>query len=143
MSVATIQKILLALIPVYFYFVPEALFPVFYEKYIKTAYYNIEKANLLAYNRIRDLKDRISRVLRFVAFLSVIVVTLIATIYSKEHDSFFYRDCLLSSLLIALIGNATWVVYLNVKKKLAINRFEQWLERAVLVLTIPLFYFWG
>jgi|ERR1051325_5612404 hypothetical protein len=143
MSAATIQKMLLAGIPVYFYFVPEALFPFFYDKYIKTAYYAIEEANLLAFNRIRDLKNSISRVLRFVAFLSIVVVTLISTIYSKEHHDFFFRDCGLLSLLIALVGSASWVVYLNVKKELAINKYEQWLERAVLVLTIPLFYFWG
>lgn len=143
MSVETIQKILLAGIPVYFYFVPEALFPFFYERYIRSTYYSIEQANLFAFKQIGDLRNSVSRVLRFVAFLSIVVVTLISTLYSKEHHAFFNKDCLLSSLLIGLVGTASWVVYLNVKKELAINKHEQWLERLVLIGTMPLFYFWG
>jgi hypothetical protein len=78
-----------------------------------------------------------------VAFLSIVVVTLISTVYSKEHHEWFYRDCLLLSLLIGLVGISAWMVYLNFKKELEINKGEEWLERIILMLTMPLFYFWG
>lgn len=143
MSVGTIQRILLAGIPVYFYFVPEALFPFLYERYIKSTYYRIEKTNPFAFKKIEGLKHSMSRVLRFVAFLSVVVVTLISTVYSKERHEWFYRDCILFSSLIGLVGISAWMVYLNVKKELVINKGEEWLERVVLILTMPLFYYWG
>jgi hypothetical protein len=143
MSIETIQRILLAGLPVYFYFVPDALFPFFYDRYVRSVYYSIQPTNSFASKRINVLKSRVSRVLRFVAFLSIVVVTLISTVYSKEHHEWFYRDCVLLSLLIGLVGISAWMAYLNFKKKLGINKGEEWLERIVLILTMPLLYFWG
>lgn len=143
MSVETIQRILLAGIPVYFYFVPERLFPLFYDRYIRSTYYNIEEVSSFAFKEINDLKNRVSRILRFVAFLSVVAVTLISTVYSKEYHQWFYRDCSLFASLVGLVGISGWIVHINIKDKLQINRGEEWLERFVLMLTMPLFYLWG
>jgi hypothetical protein len=98
----------------------------------------------LAFEHIQTLKNRVTRILRFIAFLSVVVITLIATIYSREHHSFFYKEnCLLTSLLIALCGLSGWVAYLNIQKKFSLTNFEEFLEKAIVFLTIPLMYLWA
>lgn len=138
-----VQKFLLALIPVYFYFVPEALFPPLYKRYIKDAFYKISSVDALAYEHIQYLKTRVTRILRFIAFLSVVVVTIITTVYSREHQSFFYKDCLLKSLLIGLCGLSGWMVYLNIHNKFSLTKLEEWMEKVILLFTIPLMYIWG
>lgn len=134
---------MLALIPAYFYFVPEALFPFLYERYIKDAFYEMNSKDGLAHEHIQDLKTRVARILRFIAFLSIIAVTIIATFYNREHQSYFHKDCLLTSLLIALCGISGWLTYVNIQQKFSINKLEAWLERLIVVSTVPLIYLWG
>ena len=134
---------MLALIPAYFYFVPEALFPFLYERYIKDAVKEMNSKDGLAYEHIQDLKTRVTRLLRFIAFLSIIAVTVIATFYNREHQSYFHKDCLLTALLIALCGLSGWLTYVNIQQKFSINKLEAWLERLIVVSTVPLIYLWG
>lgn len=143
MNVELIQKFLLACVPVYFYFIPELLFPFFYNKYVKSSFYKIHEQKLDAYEDIQELKRSISRILEFIAFLSVVVLTLIATFYNKLSHSFFYQDCYLSSFLVLFAGLSVLVLYTNSIKSFTLNIFERNIERFVLLLSMPLLYFWG
>ncbi len=143
MSVEAVQKVLLSAIPIFFYFFPEVGFPYLYTKYVKSAYRRMGTVQLDAFEQIADLKARVSRLLSFVAFLSIVAVTLISSFYSKQYGIYFYEDCLLLALLVSLIGLSFWLFLVNIQKNLAINSYEKWLEIIAVLLTWPLFYYWG
>lgn len=134
---------MLAVIPAYFYFVPELLFPPLYKRYIKDVFYEMNSNDGLAFEHIEKLKTRVTRILRFIAFLSIMAVTVVATFYNREHRSYFHKDCLLTALLIALCGLSGWLTHVNTRQKFSINSLEAWLERLMVVSTVPLIYLWG
>src|SRR6185437_10395310 len=127
----------------YFYFVPELLFPPLYKRYIKDVFYEMNSNDGLAFEHIEELKTRVTRILRFIALLSIIIVAIIAIFYNREHQSYFYKDCLLTSLLIGLCGLSGWLTYVNIQQKFSINKLEEWLEKLVVISTVPLIYLWG
>jgi len=137
-----VQEFLLALTPFYFYFVPELLFPYFYREYVQAAYRRIGGADLDAFRRINDLQIRFSRILQFVAFLASVVATVVTVFYSDHHQRWFYGDCRLLASLLGFLGMSAWVVVVNRRADLLISRGDQWLERGVMFLTVPL-CLWG
>lgn len=143
MTVEGIQRVLLSLLPVYFYFVPEALFPVLYKKYIVASYRRLGGAQLDAFERIDSLGIRVSRILRFVAFLATIFVTVVTAIYSRNEHRWCFQECELLALLACVLGFTVWIVVVNVRRQFLVSATDEWLERITLFLTIPICYWWG
>lgn len=143
MSVEIAQKCLLAATPVVFYFFPDFILSRIYREYIKSTFLEMGINHQGAFCLIEGLAERVSRLLSFVAFLSIVAITVISTFYSKEHGSLFFKDCLLFASLFGLIGVSSWLFFINIKNGLKVNCFEKFLEIIAILLTVPLFYFWG
>lgn len=140
-----IQKILLAIMPAYFYFVPYFLFPYLYKKFVKNIFYKIQNKSADAYDEIHSLENRVSRIIEFIAFLSIAVVTFIAVLFDKEHKNFFFFNCNCFSLTIAFIGLSILNVFnnLNGKEKFILSKLDKSVEIFTVLFSIPLIYFYA
>lgn len=138
----TIQKILLALLPAYFYFVPALLFPYLYKRVLKNAFFEIKGNSLDAYYEINKLEKRVSRIMDFVGFLSISVATIIALVFNKENNTYFYDDCVLFAHTNAFVGLSIITLFNNliVQDKFMISRLNKVIEIITVFYSVILIY---
>lgn len=135
-----IQKILLSALPVYFYFVPNLLFPRLYKIYIKKSFYNLKGESLNAGEEINELDRRVSRLVEFISFLSITVVTLITIFYSKEANSFCFNQKDNFMIFLSLLGLFVINIIHNINRKFLTSKKELTIERITILIQFPIIY---
>lgn len=138
-----IQRIGLAIVPVVFYFFPHALFPKLYRRHIVRAFHEVCGTPPGAYESVELLQKRISNLIDFVAFLTILVVTVLTVVYDKCRGEYCYTKPLAFSLIIAYVLFSLLCIYLKVKKKFKLSKLEKIVEQFTVFLSGALIFFFG
>ena len=138
-----IQKLLLGSLPVYFYFVPNLLFPVFYRKYVKSAFYKIKGNSLNASEEIAELEKRMSRIIEFIGFLTTALVTLVAVIYDKNESIYFFNHAESLSSVIFFLGLTIITIINNFIQKFLVSPLNLYVEKFTVIFSAVLIYLFG
>jgi len=138
-----VQKLTLAILPFFFYFVPNILIKDFYKKYVKEAYYKFAKESEDEFYDVKELDNKFSRIISFVAFLSIVATTIFTLLFSKGFQSNFIFNCYCFSISIAFLFASFWNIIVNFKKKLSLSSIEEYFEIGIVALSSALIYFYS
>jgi len=135
-----LQRIVLAGLPVFFYFVPNILITSFYKKYVKDIYFKFAKDSEDEYYNIKDLDTKFSRIISFVAFLSIGSITIATLSFSKIFQINFISNCYCFSVSIVFVLLSAFNTVINFKQKLSLGRLEEYSEIFIVILSSILIY---
>lgn len=135
-------KLLTALMPAYFYFVPALLIPVIYKKYIKKTYNRLGGKSLDGYERVKYLEDNIGRLLSFVSFLSIyigLILNLVWASISKEINAGLLN--LICLILFIILGAIVIRKNLNAKEYFNPQKIWVWFEIVLVIISVYIIAF--
>jgi hypothetical protein len=120
-----IQKIILFILPLFFFFVPKILIRQLYTAYLKDLFFSIAKPTQDEFQKIKEFDDKVSRIGAFIGLLSLTASTFFTLVFDKVYQKSIQFDCICVSLSTIFVLAAPLLIWSNFKKRLDIDNISQ------------------